>query len=358
MRLVDVVGISKPMKKILAAFIYVALGLVLAHALGAHTQAIDALALLALGTVVSDPVPNAQDGELPTGTFIATVLESGVPYIVNNFDFTENSTKVQSKSPRGKVARNKVVPTDTTGSCDVQLATELTTAPRPRATFMADADGDGNSEPYMVEKPGKTLGQDAEWKAKLSIFACANPLIYRTGDAATTGIAVLAPRCGALTISAIAVTGANAGDLFTAVAHGLLTGDRVTLKVTTGLTGLTDLTDYYVIKASADTFTLATSYANAIANTPVTFSADGTGFVSLGVDFTAALPRDVTLTAATWVGTGLPTGLAINATTGKISGKATAGAYPICKITVTGTITVDGVVENRTGVFKFGWTAS
>lgn len=75
------------------------------------------------------------------------------------------------------------------------------------------------------------------------------------------------------------VTGANAGDLMTKVAHGLLTGDPVTFVSGTTFTGLTAGTKYWAIKASADTFQVATTYANAIAGTAVALSADGTAGV-------------------------------------------------------------------------------
>lgn len=75
------------------------------------------------------------------------------------------------------------------------------------------------------------------------------------------------------------VTGANAGDLMTKVAHGLLTGDPVTFVSGTSFTGLTASTKYFAIKASADTFQVATTYANAVAGTAVVLSADGTSGV-------------------------------------------------------------------------------
>lgn len=72
------------------------------------------------------------------------------------------------------------------------------------------------------------------------------------------------------------VTVANTGDLFTKVAHGLSTGQTVSAaSFSAGFTAGT----YNVIRASADTFQLASSYANAIAGTAVAASADGTGGV-------------------------------------------------------------------------------
>lgn len=74
-------------------------------------------------------------------------------------------------------------------------------------------------------------------------------------------------------------TAANASELFTAVAHGLQTGDGpIQLTTTTTLpAGLSLATDYYVIRVDADTFRLATSFANALAGSYVSITTDGTG---------------------------------------------------------------------------------
>ena len=55
----------------------------------------------------------------------------------------------------------------------------------------------------------------------------------------------------------------------TKVAHGFETGDKVTYNKNggTAITGITDLTDYYIIKVDADTIAFATTYALAIAGT-------------------------------------------------------------------------------------------
>lgn len=75
-------------------------------------------------------------------------------------------------------------------------------------------------------------------------------------------------------------TAANASEIFTAVAHGLLTGDGPFNVSNSGgalPTGLAAVTDYWVIKIDADTFYLATSLANANAGTHLSISTDGTG---------------------------------------------------------------------------------
>lgn len=73
-----------------------------------------------------------------------------------------------------------------------------------------------------------------------------------------------------------AVTCANTGDVFTKASHGLATGMTVTAaSFSAGFSSGT----YYVIRTGADTFQLASSYANAIAGTAAAVSADGTGGV-------------------------------------------------------------------------------
>lgn len=60
--------------------------------------------------------------------------------------------------------------------------------------------------------------------------------------------------------------------------HGLITGDCIHLTTDGGLpTGLSVNTNYYVVYINANTFNLATSYANALAGTKINTSSAGSG---------------------------------------------------------------------------------
>jgi len=89
-----------------------------------------------------------------------------------------------------------------------------------------------------------------------------------TAGAATTGLTV--ESYGAFTPSI-------AANVITLAAHGYATGDALVYEAGTGaITGLSDGVVYYVIWLSTSTFSLATSYANAIAGTSTPISG-GTG---------------------------------------------------------------------------------
>lgn len=77
---------------------------------------------------------------------------------------------------------------------------------------------------------------------------------------------------------ATAVEVVPASDAITLTAHGLSTGNKVTYADGGGteVVGLTDVTDYYVIKVDANTIKLATTAANAYAGTAIAI-ADGVG---------------------------------------------------------------------------------
>lgn len=78
--------------------------------------------------------------------------------------------------------------------------------------------------------------------------------------------------------SAVAFTANATTNVLTAVAHGFKTGLKGQATTTGGLPGgLSVLTDYYIIKLDADTFSLATSYANAILGTAIDITTTGTG---------------------------------------------------------------------------------
>jgi hypothetical protein len=110
----------------------------------------------------------------------------------------------------------------------------------------------------IIDNRDQQGGADADalavsWQAT---FVCRDPGIYGAEpvDVAFTATA---------TVSS-GVTGQNAGDTVTKVAHGLVNGDRVTFSSLTGGTGLSTGVTYYVRNKTNDTFQLSTTSAGAI----------------------------------------------------------------------------------------------
>lgn len=70
-----------------------------------------------------------------------------------------------------------------------------------------------------------------------------------------------------------------ATEIFTATAHGFVTGLKTQVSNSGGAlpAGLSAVTDYFVIKIDANTFYLATSLANALAGTNLLITTNGTG---------------------------------------------------------------------------------
>ena len=65
--------------------------------------------------------------------------------------------------------------------------------------------------------------------------------------------------------------------VFTLASHGLVTGSQVYLTTTGALpTGLAANTNYFIVNTGTNTFNLATTFANAIATTPVVIATSGT----------------------------------------------------------------------------------
>lgn len=76
---------------------------------------------------------------------------------------------------------------------------------------------------------------------------------------------------------AAAVTGgavAESTDVYTKTAHGFITGDRLTLNSLTGGTGLTSGNIYYFHRLTSSTGYLCSTYANALAGTPINVTVD------------------------------------------------------------------------------------
>lgn len=109
------------------------------------------------------------------------------------------------------------------------------------------------------------------------------PYVNPTGlaeDASNHFTVAIANVSRALTFTGKTFTAANATEIFTSAAHGLLTGDGPVQVSNSGgalPTGLSAATDYYIIKIDADTFYLATSRAAAYAGTNLLITSDGTG---------------------------------------------------------------------------------
>lgn len=92
-----------------------------------------------------------------------------------------------------------------------------------------------------------------------------------------------------------------AGAVLTHTAHGLRTGDGpVRLTTTTTLpAGLALATDYYAVNLTANTYSLATSFANALAGTVITTGDAGTGTHTLSVTGSTVGPADPFLVTGT-----------------------------------------------------------
>ena len=68
------------------------------------------------------------------------------------------------------------------------------------------------------------------------------------------------------TTGLLSATGANATEIFTSNAHGLVDGDAVYFSALTGGTGLTLGTTYYVITATTNTFQLSATFGGSAVN--------------------------------------------------------------------------------------------
>jgi len=125
------------------------------------------------------------------------------------------------------------------------------------------------------------------------------------------------------------------------IPSNVLTGTKVRLTTTTTLpAGLALATDYYVIALSSTTFSLATSYANAVAGTAINITDAGTGTHTV----TWLLPRYTNGAglnamffnpAATAMGAGTPN-LSLNYTnSAQVASRATPTVLPVGKTAAT-----------------------
>ncbi len=143
------------------------------------------------------------------------------------------------------------------------------------------------------------------------------------------------------------------------IPSNILTGTRVRLTTTTTLpAGLSLATDYYVIKLSDTTFSLATSYANAVAGTAIDITSAGTGTHTISwllPRYTngAGLNAIMFNSNATPLGAGTPN-LSIGYTNSQQTGsRATPTVLPIGK---TACPNSQILYSGATGVGKYNYT--
>ena len=193
------------------------------------------------------------------------------PDLLSRYDVIFNTaSQVISIYPVGDTQRNTA-----TTYTDVYVDTAGTITPGGTENFNTDGvvagdvvaiQNDVNGGHYYV-RTTPTAG--ANNPASLALIDAG------TGGAETTSLTVQAQTY----TEATDITG-NVID--TTAAHGYVTGDAV-VAVAAGTidSNLTDLNVYYIIRVSATTLSLATTYANAVAGTVVTLADDGSGVTSL-----------------------------------------------------------------------------
>lgn len=128
---------------------------------------------------------SVSDGVLPFGSFDIIMLESGLSYVADNFQGDQDAKLIRTNNKNGTLRRQRVIKGPWDGSCDLQLEDKDTALPDTGFFFVADYDGDGTAEPFMVVKPGKTFTADDVTKAKCTITRCVAPVIYGSAGKTT-----------------------------------------------------------------------------------------------------------------------------------------------------------------------------
>lgn len=159
-----------------------------------------------------------------------------------------------------------------------------------------------NSHAYVVNVSGVGITSTAATytsDASATAAEIHNGLLTALGSVAGNNYAVTFRACPATD----AAFTRSSGNILTSVAHGLQTGDGPVRATNSGgalPSGLATGTDYYAIRLSADTYSLATSLANALAGTAITLSDAGTGTHTLDVTASSLSPHaGLVLTADT-----------------------------------------------------------
>lgn len=151
------------------------------------------------------------------------------------------------------------------------LATKSILGVQPRAGVFLQLMYDGtNFQPVREAIPIGSIHMMAARSIPVGYLDCDGAAVSRSTYADLFN--VLNPSLGAITVT-IATPG-----VVTLSSHGLATGDSIFLTTTGALpTGLSANTRYWVVKIDANTFSLATSLANALAATKIATSGSQSG---------------------------------------------------------------------------------
>ncbi len=151
----------------------------------------------------------------------------------------------------------------------------------PEALWAAAVFGQSKRPPQVA------IGRGALPPTQRYLIAAVAATAGETYEIAVKGDGVTSTTVSVTLLEDITLTPTHGTDLFTLAAHGMATGDgpyRLTTTLADLPLNLLVDTDYWIIKLTADTFQLATSYANAIAETEVAFDDNGTGVHTLQRD--------------------------------------------------------------------------
>lgn len=133
-------------------------------------------------------------------------------------------------------------------------------------------------------------------------------------------------------------------NVITLTAHGYKTGLVCQLTTTGGLpTGLSTSTNYYVIVVDANTISLATTYANAIANTVITFTVtgdSGTGTLTPTALAGATVQEQWSIDGVVWVSFTAATSITTATTYGNAHDRPAFPLYRLAFVITAGSLTV------------------
>lgn len=178
------------------------------------------------------------------------------------------------------------------GSCNQLLLGE---GPVPFRGFTSKGTSTGSKIAVQLGSTYGGLNNYSSVTASGSLIEDQSKTLYMigAGKPSKEGVLIQAYANPATTISIVSATDVDTGTgTITEAAHGFTTGNQARYTATSSavIGGLALSTTYFVIVITANTFKLATTYANALAGSFITLSGTGTGTQTFtkGVDMTAS----------------------------------------------------------------------
>ena len=225
------------------------------------------------GGSVSDSFSSPRAGLVDGETYYAVKVDDHNFKLASSYTLATNDTPSVLTIGTGNVGGNSADTFDPGKSLYISAGKTISAS---QFSFAVDTTNDENAKLFGME-PDEVSTTITGTEINNLTVSGATPAVSTTHMHFTYGREKpydIGLSCNTRTVNTTSAVSANQ---ITANAHGFKTGDKLHYDTSSALNGLSNDASYFAVVTGANTFKLASSYANATADTPVTMTIGGSG---------------------------------------------------------------------------------